>query len=282
MWSRKRLLIWGKTYPEFSKSYYETVCTGALDAETGRLLRIYPISLRYMKDPISTFDWVDAEIERNSKDYRPESYRIRQDSIARVDHLGVSKPDWRKRTELILGAGNVFPSVEALLAAEEKDHTSLGLVRPKRIKRFYAKTREIGERREWVEKREEAIRQKDLFVDPDSKTRDLEFPWVQFRAEFTCESSSCNGHDLSILDWGTYVLERKQREAHAIDPAKDVVAQLERLTDPSRHEPYFFLGNTMAHCRSFMIVGVFGPPRELPAKPKAAKNPGQLDLFSKV
>ena len=27
MWKRTRLLIWGKTYPEFSKKYYETVIT---------------------------------------------------------------------------------------------------------------------------------------------------------------------------------------------------------------------------------------------------------------
>jgi hypothetical protein len=27
MWTKKRLLIWGTTYPEFSKTYYETVCT---------------------------------------------------------------------------------------------------------------------------------------------------------------------------------------------------------------------------------------------------------------
>jgi|HubBroStandDraft_4_1064222.scaffolds.fasta_scaffold168768_2 hypothetical protein len=27
VWTTKKLLIWGKTYPEFSKSHYETVCT---------------------------------------------------------------------------------------------------------------------------------------------------------------------------------------------------------------------------------------------------------------
>jgi hypothetical protein len=36
VWTTKKLLIWGKTYPEFSKSYYETVCTGAVDEESLR------------------------------------------------------------------------------------------------------------------------------------------------------------------------------------------------------------------------------------------------------
>jgi len=43
MWTTTKLLIWGTTYPEFSKTYYETVCTGALDEDTGKLVRIYPI-----------------------------------------------------------------------------------------------------------------------------------------------------------------------------------------------------------------------------------------------
>jgi hypothetical protein len=51
MWERKQLLVWGTTYPEFSKTYYETVCMGAIDGATGRLMRIYPITLRHMKEP---------------------------------------------------------------------------------------------------------------------------------------------------------------------------------------------------------------------------------------
>src|SRR5258707_15707067 len=47
-WIPKRLLIWGTTYPEFSKKYYETVCTGAIDGDTGKLLLIYPATLRYL------------------------------------------------------------------------------------------------------------------------------------------------------------------------------------------------------------------------------------------
>lgn len=65
MWTRKRLLVWGKTYPEFSKTYYETVCTGAIDAETKRLVRIYPITLRHNKDQFAKYQWIEADAERN-------------------------------------------------------------------------------------------------------------------------------------------------------------------------------------------------------------------------
>jgi len=37
-WEKTRPLIWGTSYSEFSKSYFETVCTGALDGATGKLV----------------------------------------------------------------------------------------------------------------------------------------------------------------------------------------------------------------------------------------------------
>lgn len=146
MWNRKKLLVWGKTYPEFSKTYYETVCTGAVDAETGKLVRIYPITLRYMKEPFKTYDWVEANVERNTSDFRPESHRIQQDSIKFVDRIEADKKGWPERSKWVLGANNVFKSVEALQAAEAKDHTSLGLIKPKAISRIYMRRKPDSER----------------------------------------------------------------------------------------------------------------------------------------
>lgn len=101
MWEKKRLLIWGKTYPEFSKTYYETVCTGAIDGETGRLVRIYPITLRYNAEQFAKYQWIEALVERNPKDYRPESFRIRQDSIVLGERLETDD-GWKARSEWVL------------------------------------------------------------------------------------------------------------------------------------------------------------------------------------
>ena len=40
--------------------------------------------------------------------------------------------------------------------------------------------------------------------------------------------------------------------------------------DPSKRDPYFYLGNTMAHSHSFMIVGLFHPPIAKVATKKGA------------
>jgi hypothetical protein len=277
MWLKKRLLIWGKTYPEFSKSYYETVCTGAVDSDTGRLVRIYPITLRYMTEPFAAYDWIEAEIERNTSDFRPESYRIRQDSIKVAGKID-TKDAWEERSKWVLRDSNVFSSVKALQDAERNDHTSLGLVRPKRIIRVYAKHRSDEERQEWDAHREQAIAQKDLFVDAETKTKDLVFMPIQYRAVFECADPACpTQHDMSILDWGVYVLSRKlyRDKGGGAAAEKGTIERIYETMDVTKKDSLFFLGNTKAHSTNFMIVGMYYPPRVQPAPPK----PKQLGLF---
>ncbi|WP_437755831.1 hypothetical protein [Sorangium sp. So ce1389] len=276
MWTKKKLLIWGKTYPEFSRTYYETVCTGAVDGETGRLVRIYPIPLRYMTEPFKKYDWIEAEIERNSSDFRPESFRIRQDTIKVVGHLD---PDdgWKERNQWVLRDGNVFSSVEALQAAEKKDHTSLGMVKPKQILRVYCKRRPDSDRVEWEQHRAQALAQRDLFVDAETETKDLQFMPVQYRACFRCDDPGCTTeHDLSILDWELYQLSRKQyAQRGAAQAERDVIKKVEDQMDPGKRDPYFFLGNTKAHSNSFMIVGLYYPARDV-QKSKRPPETGTL------
>jgi len=41
IYEKRRFLIWGKTAPELSTKYQETVCTGAV-LEDGTPIRLYP------------------------------------------------------------------------------------------------------------------------------------------------------------------------------------------------------------------------------------------------
>lgn len=282
-WERKKLLIWGKTYPEFSKTYYETVCTGAINAETGKLIRIYPITLRYMQEPFSLYDWIEAEIERNTSDFRPESYKIKQDTITKVGAIDVKKPKegWAERSKWALAPGNVFSSVAALQAAEAGDHTSLGLVRPRKITRVYAKKRSEQDRNEWNEHREQALAQKDLFVDAETKTKDLVFVPIQYRICFVCNDNGCtcqgSPHDFGILDWGVYALSRRvyaQKGAHGAE--RDVIAKIEQMMDFTKRDGHLFLGNTKAHSHNFSVVGLFTPP--LVNESKETKRASQTEL----
>lgn len=279
-WMLKKLLIWGTTYPEFSRKYYETVCTGAVDAETGRLIRIYPITLRHLEQRFKLYSWVEAEVAANGSDFRPESHRIQQDSIRVVGQIGTKRGEWEERREWILNSGNVFSSVAKLKEAEKRDHTSLGLVKPKEVRRVYARRRTQAEQDEWVKHREDALRQRDLFVDPDSKTRELVLPGVEYRMKFVCDDPGCPGeHDMSILDWGVYVLSRKQYAVRGpVQAERDVISQIESRLDFTKRDAYLFLGNSMPHPQNFMIVGFFCPPI-LAEETKTSPDDKQLTLF---
>lgn len=265
MWERKRLLIWGTTYPEFSRKYYETVCTGAVDGATGRLIRIYPIRLRYLSDQkFRHFQWIQADVERRTKDRRPESHHIRDDTIEVAEVVDAARRGgWDERCRWVLGRENVFESVDALVEAEERDSTSLGLVRVKKVQRIYAVRRPDSERDEWHQHREEAIRQRDLLVDQDQVVKELEFRDVNYKVDFKCEAVGCRGHDMKVLDWGVYVLDRKQAKKKGDYRAaeEDVKDSLSRLLNVEARDPYVFLGNSLAHPQNFSVVGIFSPPR---------------------
>jgi hypothetical protein len=119
-----------------SAKYRETVCTGGVFADTGRLVRLYPIPLRYMDDEklFQKYHWIEADVMRASDhDRRPESYRINPDRIVVRERIGTSDSTWRDRARWVLPPGNTFASVEALQAQQRIDHTSLGVVKPKKI-----------------------------------------------------------------------------------------------------------------------------------------------------
>lgn len=261
-WTKKRLLLWGKTYPEWSKKYYETVCTGAIDGETGDLVRIYPITMRHMETEIPTYTWIEAEIEKSPSDPRPESFRIQQQGIKALEHLDTDDA-WRERSKWVLRAQNVFLSVNALEEAQATTKRSLGLIKPGKIKRISCRKKEEGDKEAWDKHRENAIKQRDLFVDEETKVKELIYMPVNYVATFTCADPACTTeHNMSILEWGVYALSRKEyaRKGGAIPAEKSVIKALEERLDLATHDTHFFLGNTLAHPQNFMIVGLYNPP----------------------
>lgn len=264
MWTKKKLLIVAKTYPEFSKSHLETVCTAAIDADTGQLVRIYPLSLRYMAEPPKTFDWIEAEVARNPSDPRPESYRIRQDTVRIIDSAATDH-GWRDRNLWVLGATNEYRSVEALWGSHKEHRTSLALVRPRVIDRVWAETRTKEDHDRWDEKRLAALAQNQLFGDDKVEVRELKFPWAEYRVAFHCDDPRCTGHNMSVRDWGMYVLDMKMTEQERDYKAAEekVLAKLRDILDPAKHDTRLLLGDMLAHPGAFFIGGLYYPPRQV-------------------
>lgn len=264
-WERRRILIWGKTRPELSKSYKEVVCTGGVFEDTRRLVRLYPIPLRYMDDEkiFKKYQWIEASVTRSAQDPRPESYKIRPEGIEVLDQVRSRAGDWGARAPWVLHSENIFQSVEALQQRQKEDHTSLGLIKPVSISDFMAERLGDREKAGILERWTECVRQTDLPFDPDS-TREVEplkAPDFRFKIRFRCDDELCRQeHVFSVLDWevdALYFTLRKRGDTPD-ESARKVVDKLRDSCAPDK-DLYFFLGNISTHPQVFTIVGLWRP-----------------------
>jgi len=133
-----QVLIAVKTYPTLSNKYDELVCTASFK-EDGSWVRIYPIPFRKLDydKQYSKYDWVEVDLERNTSDFRLESFKPKsiESAFKIVAHLDTDD-SWRQRKEIVLQ--NVHTNMTALIAQakDNKKYTSLAVFKPKEILDF--------------------------------------------------------------------------------------------------------------------------------------------------
>ena len=237
-WVRRRILIWGKTRPEISKKYRETVCTGGVFADTKQLVRIYPIPLRYLDEAkiFKKYQWIEADVQRASdRDPRPESYRIRTDDMKVGEQLSPERGTWTSRAEWVLAPSNLFESVEALQAAQRTSRRSLGLVAPREVVGVVAERVGAAERNDYWARYLEHHRQLSLGLGKEPELpRPLTPPEYHFRIEFRCDDKDCRAiHRFGLLDWEVDALYFRQRGGGR-SPAMCAEAVVAKLTQVLR------------------------------------------------
>jgi hypothetical protein len=262
-YTERKILIWGKTYPELSKKYIETVCTAGV-LESGKPVRLYPITYRYLNDEqFRLYQWITAGLVKNPNDARPESYKIDRDSIILGEKLPATDDERGKRAEFMFRDETwQFESVDDLQQAQKKDRTSIGIVTPREITRVEASDRSEEDARSFDEKFEdlkktvEAKRaQIQMFEDaipPEMKT--LEFLKSRVMVSWLCNAKDCSGHKMQVLDWGLCELQRREGSEAAVKRMKEVC-------NLNNHDLKFFLGNLFQYPTSFLIVGMWYPKR---------------------
>ena len=271
-WERRRILIWGKTRPEVSLKYQEIVCTGGVFEDTKRLVRLYPIPLRYLDDEqyFKKYQWIEADVCRAPADGRPESFRINANNIVLLDTIDTQRGTWHDRSSWVLHPENIFQSVEALQARQAKDHTSLGLVKPKTVIQVKAIPFTPAEKKGFWRKYDQVLAQPKFAFKEENPVKPLHPPDWRFVIRFTCDDPRCDGvHNFSVLDWEVdalyYNLHRVKGELPAA-AAEKVRLKLEKMCGPG-HDTLFFLGNISNHPQVFTIVGFFSPLRQEPKPP---------------
>lgn len=259
-WTNAKVLIWGKTYPELSSKYYETVCTGGT-REDGRFIRLYPIPFRYLSDTklFTKYQWVYARIKKSKEDPRPESYKVDPQSIIQNEYIPTDRNGWERRSQLVFRDGShVFSSVEELIQENKKSKLSLGFVKPKEILEVNIDKRPDSEYDDFLRKlkaNEERTRQSNLFGTLSVKElKSLQYISHRFKVHFLCNNPGCKGHKMSILDWEVYELLRRQ----GLEMAK---AKIESVLNMKEYDVGFFLGNFRLYPNTFAIGGLWYPKR---------------------
>ena len=259
MFQKKNILITVKAYPNPSKKYVETVCTAGIDLGENKWIRLYPVPYRDLEisKKFKKYDIIEAEVEKSSRDHRPESYKINCDSIRPVASIDTKKDKkWAQRKKLILPlVGKSMCDIERL--CEEKN-VSLGMFKPKRNVEFLWE----AVTSEFKEGTEELYSQLSLF-NPQKKILE-KIPYI-FRYKYFCENEpDCKGHKQCIIDWEIGEAYRswkhkqyKGDEALTLEKIKE--KWISQMFADDR-DTYFYVGKQHVF-KTFMVLGVFWPPK---------------------
>lgn len=266
MSEKKRIYIVVKTYPTISKEYSELVCTAGV-LEDGSWIRLYPVPFRKLDfdQQYPKYTWVEVDVERNTKDFRPESYRPVLNTITVGEKP--KKVDWEERRRLVFKNKKVYTNLQELVDKAKSDHTSLAIFKPTKVLDFVAEPAD----RDWDADKLSILRglsqQLSLLQTPEEIEAEYKVvPKVPYKFSYKFEDDSGKQSMLMIEDWETGMLyfhcleSADGNESVAIAKVREKYYNDFVLTK----DLHFFLGTTLEfHMISkspFLIIGTFHAP----------------------
>lgn len=263
--NRKRVYIVVKTYPTISKEYSELVCTAGI-LEDGSWIRLYPVPFRKLEldQMYPKYTWVELEAERNTNDFRPETYRPILDTI-KVEPKP-KKPDWDERRHIIFKKQKIYTSLTELIADAKAGLVSLAIFKPTKIINFNHE--EVD--RDWDPNKLAILKslsqQQNLFQTAEEIEEEFKVVnKVPYKFSYTLEDSNGKRSTMMIEDWELGMLyfnclsKANGNEKLAIQKVKEKYFDFFMSRDL-----YFFLGTTKQFHNvapnPFIIIGAFYPP----------------------
>lgn len=250
------ILVTVKAYPNISQRHGEVVCVAGIrtDTSSNGWVRLFPIQFRDLEfsKQFQKYQVIHLRAKRHSGDPRPESYRPDTDSMEVGSKVGTSQA-WRERRSLVEPL--MLSSMCELLRRQKVDGTSLGVFRPAEVIEF---TVEEGSE-SWDPSKQAVINQPSLLL--PTKTGLEKIPYT-FRYRYRCSDASCPSHHQSIIDWELAQAYRKWRKEYGAAEVLDRLKArwLDEMCGDSK-DTAFFAGNMHQHQESFLVLGVFWPPK---------------------
>jgi len=252
----KRILVTVKAYPNPSKKYSETVCCAGIDLENNQLVRLYPIPFRDLDNDqkFKKYSIIEINCSPPSDDKRPESLRVDADSIDVVEVIDTEKGTWKKRKDIVLNM-TVKSMCQVYQDVEGKDH-SLGLIKPENISFDWVK-QSLSDQKT----RESCYAQLSFF---DKQKNAIEEIPYSFYYSFKCfDVDKCPGHKLSIIDWEIGQAYRDWRRRYSTENIllDKIKQRWLDIANTNKKDVYFYVGNMKRFRNTFMVLGVFYPPK---------------------
>ena len=258
-----RVLITVKTYPAPSARHGETVCIAGVRLDGGgpRFIRLYPIPFRMLEgsSQFKKYQVVEVPVTaRGTKDPRPESYEPDVDTFTLGETID-TKGKWAKRKELIeplIGATSVCELIAKNRAGTMADAIdSFGLIRPD-IRRL-----SVEEGPGWTAAQFAKVRAatEPTLFNPDGLVELQPVPYrIKFR--YKCEETGCKGHNQELIDWELGAAGLYWPARYGARTAQMIEQKWSEMTDASKKDVHFYVGNQHQRRETFSVCGLWSPP----------------------
>lgn len=262
--TKSRILILCKTYPSPSSKYAETSCVAGVD-ESGRLIRLFPVPFRFVSDDrqFKKWQWIEARIEKAKDDNRPESHRVKVDTI-KCDTAPLSTSDnWAERRRC-LAAVPVFEDFASLDNARVKSGVTLGLVKPTKVASLELTSAKSSD---WTDEERKKLvqmqRQANLFDETDATVRTLRKVPFDFHYQYECSGQSGPvSYRHKIVDWEASALYWNVTRDHGANWEPPFRDKLERYM--RERDLMFLMGTIHRFPDQWLIVSLIYPPKRQP------------------
>lgn len=233
-----------------------------LDTDLPTWIRLWPVEFRDLpfSQRFQKYQVITVAVARSNRDARPESFRPGTDTLV-VGEFISTRRGWEERRRLVEPL--LVESMCGVQTRERVDHTSLAIFRPTDVEDLVIEPDDAT----WDPRKQAVIAQPSLFAPEKDELVKIPF---KFKYRYRCSARSCPGHEQSIVDWelAQAYLKWTRDSGQAEGLAKIRQKWLGELCSPAK-DTAFFVGNQHLHPTSFVVLGVFWPPKaEVAAKPE--------------
>jgi hypothetical protein len=230
--------------------------------EEGRLIRLYPVPFRLLNESaqFKKWQWIEADIAKATDDHRPESYRIRSDTLRCIDEPVSTRNDWSDR-RFWLEKLPAYQSFDELDGARTRNKVTLGLLVNQRVDSLQiTPTRNP----EWTE--DEVARlsqaQGELFSErEDSRMRILRKLPADFHYRYRpTDAQGALSQVHKIVDWEAGALYWNLQQSHPDDWEAPFRQKFER--DLPASDLMFLMGTIHRFPDQWLIVSLIYPPKQ--------------------